>query len=201
MDGDMNYNNKLHLLHIINDTQAIFEYCRIMRKEYRKALKQFDNLNEDDTRAVLKSYAKLEVSVKDEQYGIENENNNEKDDDFWDFVFEFRDIVEEDSKMLENYVVVEKEKVLARKDIEEDVKTIELNEIVENTIDVNNEFHKHGEECFETCSHAQIHSISEFVRSFLDSDDANKIRNYNPHKYDFIRKLTEPYNKIIGKDW
>ena len=62
-----------------------------MRKEYRKTLKQLDNLNEDDTRAVLKSYAKLEVSVKDEQYGIENVNNNnydkEKNDDFGDFVF------------------------------------------------------------------------------------------------------------------
>ena len=33
--------------------------------------------------------------------------------------------------MLENYVAGEKEKVLARKDIEEDVKTMELNEIVE----------------------------------------------------------------------
>ena len=72
MNEDINYNNKLHLLHIINDAQAIFEYCRILRKEYRKALKQLNNLNEDDTRAVLASYSKLEVSVKDEQYGIEN---------------------------------------------------------------------------------------------------------------------------------
>ena len=41
------------------------------------------------------------------------------------------------------------------------VKTIEFNEIVENTIDVKNEFHKHGEDCFERCSHTQIHSISD----------------------------------------
>ena len=114
-------------------------------------------------------------------------------------MFEFRDIVEEDSKMLDNYVVVEKEKVLPRKDFEEDVKTIKLNEIVENTIDVNNEFHKHGEECFETCFHTQIHSISEFVRSFFDSDDTNKIRNYNPHKYDLIKKLMNPYIKSVEK--
>ena len=37
---DVNEDNKFHLLHIINDAQAIFEYCRILRKEYRKALKQ-----------------------------------------------------------------------------------------------------------------------------------------------------------------
>ena len=78
---------------------------------------------------------------------------------FGNFAFEFRDIAEEDSQLLENYVVVEKEKVLAKKDIDEDVKTIELNEIVENAIDVKKEFHKHGEDCFEICSHAQIHSI------------------------------------------
>ena len=111
-------------------------------------------------------------------------------------MFEFRDVFEDDVKLLDNYVAVEQEKVLARKDIEEDVKTIE---IVENAVYVNNEFHKHGEECFETCSHAQIHSISEFVRSFLDSDDTNKIRNYNPHKYDLIRKLMNPYIKSVEK--
>ena len=194
--------NKFHLLHIINDTRTIFEYCIKLRKEYRKALKQFNNLNEEDTRTVIKSYAKLEVIVKDDQFGIENDNNNnnnESDDDFWDFVFEFRDKVEEDSKMLNNYVEVEKEIILSKKDIEEDVPPAELNDIVENVLNVKNGFHKHGEDCFETCSHAQIHSISEFVKSFLDSDARNKIRNFNPHKYDLIRDLMEPYIKSVEK--
>merc|ERR1711895_376729 len=113
-DMDVDNNNKFHLLHIINDTKSIFEYCIKLRKEYQKALKQFNNLNEEDTRSVIKSYAKLEVIVKDDQFGIENDNknsnnNNEDNDDFWDFVYELRDKVEEDSKMLNNYVEVEKE--------------------------------------------------------------------------------------------
>ena len=33
----------------------------------------------------------------------------------------------------------------------------------------------------------------------MDSDDTNKIRNYNPHKYDLIRKLMNPYIKSVGK--
>merc|ERR1711936_1516984 len=107
-DIDVDNDNKFHLLHIINDTRSIFEYCIKLRKEYRNALKQFNNLNEEDTRTVIKSYAKLEVIVKDDQFGIENDNNNnnnnESDDDFWDFVYELRDKVEEDSKMLNNYV-------------------------------------------------------------------------------------------------
>merc|ERR1711888_487497 len=84
-DTDMDDDNdsKFHLLHIINDTQSIFEYCIKLRKEYRQVLKQFNNLNEEDTRSVIKSYAKLEVIVKDEIYGIENDNiNNETGDDF-----------------------------------------------------------------------------------------------------------------------
>merc|ERR1712082_313822 len=143
---------------IINETRSIFEYCIKLRKEYRKALKQFNNLNEEDTRSVIKSYAKLEVIVKDDQFGIENDNknsinNNESNDDFWDFVYELRDKVEDESKMLNNYVEVEKEIILSKKDIEEDVQPTELNDIVENVLIVKNGFHKHGEDCFETCSH------------------------------------------------
>merc|ERR1712082_394982 len=124
---------------IINETRSIFEYCIKLRKEYRKALKQFNNLNEEDTRSVIKSYANLEVIVKDDQFGIENDNtnnnnNNENNDDFWDFVYELRDKVEDESKMLNNYVEVEKEIILSKKDIEEDVLREELNDIVENVL-------------------------------------------------------------------
>ena len=33
----------------------------------------------------------------------------------------------------------------------------------------------------------------------MDSDDTNEIRNYNPHKYDLIRKLINPYIKSVEK--
>ena len=203
-DIDVDNDNKFHLLHIINDTRSIFEYCIKMRKEYRKALKQFNNLNEEDTRSVIKSYAKLEVIVKDDQFGIENDNtnsnnNNEDNDDFWDFVYELRDKVEEDSKMLNNYVEVEKEIILSKKDIEEDVPREELNDIVENVINIKNGFHKHGEDCFETCSNAQIHSVGGLIGYANDPETASKMRNYNPEKYDLIRKLTESNNKSLRK--
>merc|ERR1711936_509450 len=82
--------NEFTLLHIINDTRSIFEYCIKLRKECRKALKQLNDLDEYDKTKVIESYAKLEVIVKDDMFGIENDNiNNESDDDFWDFVFEF----------------------------------------------------------------------------------------------------------------
>ena len=192
--------NEFTLLHIINDTQSIFEYCIKLRKEYRKALKQLNDLDEYDARAVLKSYAKLEVIVKDDQFGIENDNiNNESDDDFWDFVFEFRDILEEDTKLLENYVAVEKEIILSKKDIDKDVPMMGLKEIINNGINLMTDYQKHGEECFETCSNAQIHSVGGMIESFNDPETTVKIRNFNPYKYDLIRDLMEPYIKSVEK--
>ena len=199
-DMDDDNDNNFHLLHIINDTQSIFEYCIKLRKEYRKVLKQFNNLNEEDARSVIKSYAKLEVIVKDDQFGIENDNdNNETGDDFWDFVFEFRDILEEDSQLLDNYVAVEKEIILSKKDIDKDVPMMGLKEIINNGINLMTDYQKHGDECFETCSNAQIHSVGGMIESFNDPETTVKIRNFNPHKYDLIRDLMEPYIKSVEK--
>merc|ERR1711888_329128 len=89
-ESDDEDDDEFHLLDLINDIESTHEYCIAMRREYRKALKQLNDLNESDKQKVIESYAKLEVSIMDEQFGIENENNNEKED-FWDFVFEFRD--------------------------------------------------------------------------------------------------------------
>ena len=113
-------------------------------------------------------------------------------------MFEFRDMLEEDTKLLNNYVAVEKTKLLVKKNIDEDV-PIDINEIIKNALDLKNEFHKHGEECFETCSNAQIHSVGGLIECFNDPETLVKIRKYNPHKYDLIRKLTEPYNKSLVK--
>ena len=184
-----------HLLYLINDIGAIHEYCMGLRKEYRKALKQLNNLDEYDREQVIKSYAKLEVSVKDEQQGIENENDNCNKDDFWDFVFEFRDVLDEDTKQLDNYVAVEKERKLREKDHDE--VPGELHEIIKSVLDLKKNFHNHGEECFETCSNAHIYSVGDFLK-FAEEEPVN-IRNYNPAKYDLIRKLTDPYTKSMGK--
>merc|ERR1711888_27605 len=85
-NSDDEDDDEFHLLDLINDIESTLEYCIAMRREYRKALKQLNDLDESDKQKVIESYAKLEVSIMDEQFGIENENNNEKED-FWDFVF------------------------------------------------------------------------------------------------------------------
>ena len=73
----------------------------------------------------------------------------------------------------------------------------ELNEIIKSVLDLKKNFHKQGEECFETCSNAHIYSVGDFLK-FAEEEPVN-IRNYNPAKYDLIRKLTDPYTKSMGK--
>ena len=155
-----------------------------------------NELDDYDKKKVIKSYASLEVKVKDEKDGIENENEDCNKDDFWDFVLEFRDMPEEYSKLLDNYVVVEKEKVLAKKDIYEDG-PIDLNEIIMCALNLKKDLHNHGEECFESCSDAQIHSVADLLK-YGDEEQVN-IRNYNPTKYDLMLKLLDPYTKSVRK--
>ena len=119
----------------------------------------------------IESYAKLEVRVKDEMFGIENYDNDEIDDDFWNFVFKFRDKLQEDTKLLNNHVSVEKIKLIIKKnnDDDEDI-PMDINEIIKNALDLMKDFDKHGEECFKTCSNAQIHSVGGLIGYFNHPD-------------------------------
>ena len=107
-------------------------------------------------------------------------------------------MLDEDKKLLENYVAVEKEKVLAKKISDEEV-SMDFIEIIKNAMNLKKDFHKQGEECFESCSNNHIHSVAGLTGYFNDPDIGGKIRNINPDKYDLIRKLTERYNKSLGK--
>ena len=130
-DEEEEEEDTFHLKYLIDDITSIHDYCIVLRKEYRKALKQLNDLDEYDKMKAIESYAKLEVKVKDDMFGIENEID-EKDDDFWDFVFEFRDKLEEDSKLLNNYVAVEKTKLIFKKNIDEEESMMDLKEIINN---------------------------------------------------------------------
>ena len=96
---------------------------------------------------------------------------------------------------------MEKSKLIINKNIddEDDIPMMDLKEIINNGLNLIKDFHKHGEECFETCSNAQIHSAGGLIGYFNDPETLVIIRNYNPHKYDLIRKLTEPNNKSLGR--
>ena len=92
-------------------------------------------------------------------------------------------------------------KLIIKKNNDDDDEDIpmDINEIIKNALDLMKDFDKYGEECFKTCSNAQIHSVGGLIGYFNDPETIVKIRNYNPHKYDLIRKLTESNNKSLRK--
>ena len=56
---------------------------------------------------------------------------------------------------------------------------MDIHEIIDNTLNLKKDLHNHGEECFESCSDAQIHSVCGLVACLFDSETADKIIQLN----------------------
>ena len=127
------------LLEIINDIKATFNYSLQLRKKFREKIEDMEEYESEEWKKILKSYAQLEASVKDEIEGLdsvdkgeeEEEDKEEGDDeedegeegedegkddqtekeDFWDFIKEFKHVLNgKDLKMVEKYFDKEAEK-------------------------------------------------------------------------------------------
>ena len=110
------------LLEIINDIKSTFNYSLQLRKKFREKIEDMEEYEQEEWKKILKSYAKLEASVKDEIEGLDSVDKGEeeegeedkeegddeedegeeggdegKDDqsereDFWDFIKEFKHV-------------------------------------------------------------------------------------------------------------
>merc|ERR1711942_300988 len=113
------FNENQDLLEIINDIKSTFNYGLQLRKIFREKIENMEEYDQDEWKKILKSYAKLEASVKDEIEGIdstdkgeeddkdneeENEGNDATKEDFGDFIKEFKHALnDKDLKMVEKY--------------------------------------------------------------------------------------------------
>merc|ERR1711942_44757 len=130
------FNENQDLLEIINDIKSTFNYGLQLRKIFREKIENMEEYDQDEWKKILKSYAKLETSVKDEMEGLdstdkgeeddkdneeENEGNNATKEDFWDFIKKFKHVLnDKDLKMVEKYFDKESEKKIESKNVEED---------------------------------------------------------------------------------
>ena len=57
------------LLEIINDIKSTFNYSLQLRKKFREKIEDMEEYEQEEWKKILKSYAKLEASVKDEIEG------------------------------------------------------------------------------------------------------------------------------------
>ena len=69
------------LMEIINNIKSTFNYSLQLRKKFRKKLENMEEYDQDEWKKILKRYAELEASVKDENDGLDRTEDQEKDDE------------------------------------------------------------------------------------------------------------------------
>merc|ERR1712240_944781 len=223
VESDDLFNENQDLLEIINDIKSTFNYSLQLRKKFREKIENMEEYEQDEWKKILKSYAKLESSVKDEIEGLdsveekEDEVEEEKDEgekgedegkdddlekeDFWDFIKEFKQVLnEKDLEMVEKYFDKEAEKKMDSKNVEddegvEDVKMVTEKVVREKLDELKDDFHEHGSDCFKHCSDEKIHCVAAAVNSLLHLGSTVM----NRQKAKFLRELMLPYHETVRK--
>ena len=213
------FNENQDLLEIINDIKSTFNYGLQLRKIFREKIENMEEYDQDEWKKILKSYAKLEASVKDENDGLDRAEDEEKDDedeeeedeeegedegkddhsekeDFWDFIKEFKHALNEtDLEMVEEYFDREAEKKMDSKIVEDDEGIEDGKMVIEKVDELKDDFHEHGSDCFKHCSEEKIQCLATAVNSLLSSGKTVM----NPQKAEFIRELMMPYHETVRK--
>merc|ERR1711895_280682 len=218
VESDDLFNENQDLLEIINDIKSTFNYSLQLRKKFREKIENMEEYKQDEWNKILKSYAKLEASVKDEIEGLdsveekEDEVEEEKDEgekgedegkdddlekeDFWDFIKEFKQVLNEnDLKMVEKYFDKEAEKKMDSKNVEEDEGIEDVKMVREKVDELKDDFHEYGSDCFKNCSDEKIHCVAAAVNSLLRVGSTVMSKQ----KAKFLRELMLPYHETVRK--
>ena len=206
------FNENQDLLEIINDIKSTFNYGLQLRKKFREKIENMEEYDQDEWKKILKSYAKLEASVKDEIEGLDSTDKGEEEEvkeegkeegddheekeDFWDFIKEFKHVLnEKDMKMVEKYFDKEAEKKMDSKIVEDDEGIENVKMVTEKVDELKDDFHEHGSDCFKHCSEEKIHCVASAVNSLLRLGSTVM----NPQKAKFLRELMLPYHETVRK--
>ena len=206
------FNENQDLLEIINDIKSTFNYGLQLRKKFREKIENMEEYDQDEWKEILKSYAKLEASVKDEIEGLDSTDKGEEEEvkeegkeegddheekeDFWDFIKEFKHVLnEKDMKMVEKYFDKEAEKKMDSKIMEDDEGIENVKMVTEKVDELKDDFHEHGSDCFKHCSEEKIHCVASAVNSLLRLGSTIM----NPQKAKFLRELMLPYHETVRK--
>ena len=195
-----------------------------LRKKFREKIEDMEEYEQEEWKKILKSYAKLEASVKDEievldsvdkeeeeeedkEEGDDEEEEGEEGEDegkddksekenFGDFIKEFKHALNgKDLKMVEKYFDKEAEKTEESKNVEDDEGIEDGKMVIEKVDELKDDFHEHGSDCFKHCSEEKIHCLATAVNSLLRSGSTVM----NRQKAKFIRELMMPYHETVRK--
>ena len=240
-DGEDEDEKEDDLNDLIKKIHYAFLDFKELRDQYRKALEKVENFDTEQMEGVLENYADLEVAILDEQDGVDPEENGDEDENvegegvdnnrgdeegdtctkcgkgcILDFVFELRDVIEDDEKeTLENIIGEKKKEFLESKENENnddsDDEEVELNtksdifqKDVKNVEEACDKFKENGSEYFKDCSKSKIQSVCEMCKMMGDDEAYNVLKLKYPIKYahvnetinklgiDTVRKLIDP---------
>ena len=212
------------LLEIINDIKSTFDYSLQLRKKFREKIEDMEEYEQDEWKKILKSYAKLEAGVKDENEGLDNGDKGEEEDeekeeggdeeededkeeggdkeedstkeDFWDFIKEFKHALnQKDLKMVKKYFDKEAEKTVESKIVEDDEGIEDGKMVIEKVDELKDDFNELGSDCFNHCSEEKIKCLAGTVNAMLRTGSTLM----NRQKLKFIRELMLPYQKTVRK--
>ena len=212
------------LLEIINDIKSTFNYSLQLRKKFREKIEDMEEYEQEEWKKILKSYAKLEASVKDEIEGLESADKGQEEDeeedgdkeeggdedmeeggdeeedatkeDFWDFIKEFKHALnEKDLKRVEKYFDREAEKSIESKIVEDDEGIEDGKKVMEKVDELKDDFNELGSDCFNHCSEEKIKCLAGTVNAMLRTGSTLM----NHQKLKFIRELMLPYHETVRK--
>merc|ERR1711949_144981 len=197
VESDNLFNENQDLLEIINDIKSTFNYSVQLRKKFREKIENMEEYEQDEWNKILKSYAKLEASVKDENEGLDSVEEKE------DEVEEEKDEGEkgedegkdDDLKMVEKYFDKEAEKKMDSKNVEEDEGVEDVKMVTEKVDELKDDFHEHGSDCFKNCSDEKMHCVAAAVNSLLRV--GSTVMSKQKAKY--LRELMLPYHETVRK--
>ena len=170
-------------------------------------------------------YENVEEEGVDENGGDEEEDTCTKCEKgcILDFVFELRDVIEDDEKkILENFIEKKKNEYLDMKENEnnddsddEEVELKTKSDIIQKGVrnfeEVCDKFKEEGSEYFKDCSKSKLQSVCEMCKLMDDNVACNKLKRKYPKKYahvnetihklrkDSMRQLTDPQVTIHKK--
>jgi len=225
VDEDEEQDNVDNLNDKINKIRYALLEFQDLRDDYRSELENVKNYDEEQLRDVLKNYADLEVEILEEQVGVDPEENGEENVEdesvdnnieekdtctcekgcFLDFVFELRNVIQDDEKeILENLIEKKKREVLEIKESENNENeercedepegtTKILQKDVTNFEEVCDKFKEDGGECFKDCSKSK--SVSNMCEQMNDSLVWNGLKRKYPNKYSQLNKTIQKVRK------
>ena len=144
--------------------------------------------------------------MNDNEEGSQEDGDNCnkcKKEHCWDFILEAGDILKDNKKeSLEKYITIAEKQFLDQKNIEEDSQVDDGNELKKqmgNVEDITEDFEENAEECFDTCSKTKVKSVCGMVETLIHPEVGDKLKKYNPRKFEYVRKLLNPFRHSIRK--